>query len=79
MKRPAAPTLLDHFLVARVQSRITGADAHDVHAMLGKYYCLCELAADDASFRAPLDETERSLRAFCDRCAAERWQTSDRS
>jgi hypothetical protein len=56
-------TVIDHYLVARVQARVTGANAHDLHALLGKYFGLSSL--DDEQVSPRLQEIERRLREFC--------------
>jgi hypothetical protein len=60
-KRPP----LDHFLVARAEACITGANAHELHALLGNYHGLCLLAADDEAMLVRVEHIERKLRAFC--------------
>lgn len=62
-RRPAPS--VDHYLVARAQGRITGQNAHDVHALLGLYLVLSDLAPEDAECHARLVAIEQRLRAFC--------------
>ena len=59
---------IDHYLVARAQSRATGANAHDLHALLSTYFGLVELTDSDPTdsiCRHRLDSVESRLRAFC--------------
>ena len=58
-------SLIDHHLVARTQACVTGANAHDVHALLGNYYELCLIAQEDESIRMRVRHVEQRLRAFC--------------
>ena len=59
------PSPIDHYLVARVQACVTGANAHNLHALLGNYYELCLIADPDASLRVRVASLEQRLRAFC--------------
>jgi hypothetical protein len=56
---------IDHHLVARVQGRITGENAHEVHAALGVYLATCDLERTDPSLEGFRETMERRLRAFC--------------
>jgi hypothetical protein len=56
---------LDHYLIARAQACLTGANAHDLYSLLGNYYGLCLLAAEDESVMPRVEKIEQKLRAFC--------------
>jgi hypothetical protein len=58
-------SLIDHHLVAKTQACVTGANAHDVHALLGNYYELCLIAQEDESIRMRVAHVEQRLRSFC--------------
>jgi hypothetical protein len=60
-----SPLLIDHFLVTKVQSRATGENAHNLHALLGNYFGLCAEAGDDPDLRIRCADIERRLRVFC--------------
>ena len=55
----------DHYLVARAQACGTGANAHDLHALLGNYCELCLLAEEDPTVLPRIERIEQKLRAFC--------------
>jgi hypothetical protein len=59
---PARP---DHYLVARAQACVTGANAHELHALLGIYHGLCLLGTEDESVRRRIESVEQRIRAFC--------------
>jgi hypothetical protein len=65
MKANVSPSCIDHHLVARVQSRSTGANAHDLHALLGKYFELCGAVEEDPECLCRARGIEQRLRAFC--------------
>lgn len=44
---------------------MTGANAHDLHSLLGNYHELCLLAAEDDALMARVRRIEGRLRAFC--------------
>lgn len=56
---------IDHYLVARAQSRVNGANAHEVHALLGRYFGLTALAEEDPVCAQRAQRIEQRLRAFC--------------
>ena len=65
MKSCRASALLDQFLIAKVQSRVTGENAHNVHALLGNYYGLCSIEDEDQSRIARIEAIAARLRQFC--------------
>lgn len=65
MQAACSPAQLDHHLVARVQNRITGQNAHDVHALLATYFGLCNMAESDPAVAEHLAAVEVRLRVFC--------------
>lgn len=60
---PSSP--VDHYLIARAQACVTGADAHDIYAMLGNYFELCQMAEGDEAVKVRIRGLERRLRSFC--------------
>jgi hypothetical protein len=60
---PSSP--VDHYLIARAQACVTGADAHDIYAMLGNYHELCLIADGDETVKVRVLGLERRLRSFC--------------
>ena len=65
MNLGSQPAAFNHHLVARVEAHITGAEAHDIHALLGNYYELCLIAEHDHSVIGRVLAIEVRLRAFC--------------
>jgi hypothetical protein len=57
--------LFDHYLVARAEACATGANAHELHALLGNYCELCLAAEHDLTVRPRIERLEQRLRAFC--------------
>lgn len=63
MKSVQPRNRIDHYLVTRAQARINGANAHNVHALLGNYFGLCSLPEQE--FAPRVAAVERRLRVFC--------------
>ena len=55
----------DHQLVARAQSRATGANVHDLQSLLTAYYGFTDLARTDPQLGDRVQMIEQRLRAFC--------------
>ena len=55
-------SIADPFLIARVQSVATGADTHELHALLGRYIALGDLAAQEEPARERFKRIETKLR-----------------
>jgi hypothetical protein len=63
VNRSQPSAAIDHHLIAQVQTRTNGENAHDIHRLLAHYVELSQMSGDPAC-AARCHDVEQQLRSF---------------